>query len=101
MYVSDYGYAASPENWQTALYNYNTAASTDNNWLYSNSTDLTISKQSTIGNYAFRINDNGQVSAVQTRYGSSLTRPSFYLDSNVTLKSGSGSINDPYRLQIT
>ena len=34
MYVSEYGYAASPENWNTALNNYANDTNRNNNWLY-------------------------------------------------------------------
>ena len=34
MYVSEYGYAASPENWNTPLNNYANDTNRNNNWLY-------------------------------------------------------------------
>ena len=34
MYPSDYGYAASPENWNTILYNYDNDTNRNNNWMY-------------------------------------------------------------------
>ena len=61
IYASDYGYAASPENWITDLGSYNISANTDNNWMFMGFTDWTISRDSSRMNYAFRINDIGNV----------------------------------------
>ena len=54
MYVSDYGYAASPANWSTALYNYDNA--TNNNWMYMGTYEWTISRRSDTTVSAFLVN---------------------------------------------
>ena len=103
MYVSDYGYAASPENWIKSLdyvdgtNDYSNSTNTDNNWLYSASYEWTISRCSVNANLAFRVGNTGLVylDSVSTRNG---VRPSFYLESSVEFSGGSGSSADPYRI---
>ena len=98
MYVSDYGYGASPEKWTTALYeeNYGT-----DNWLYLG------------GNYEWLISRTSDDSAfyVHSFYGGRVNyayvsnpdavRPSFYLESSVGISGGTGTASDPYRLVYT
>ena len=103
MYVSDYRYAASPENWIKSLdyvdgtNDYSNSTNTDNNWLYSASYEWTISRCSVNANLAFRVGNTGLVylDSVSTRNG---VRPSFYLESSVEFSGGSGSSADPYRI---
>ena len=101
MYVSDYGYGASPEKWTTALYeeNYGT-----DNWLYIEASEWLISRNADITGAAFRVNSGvffGGVSVVGDRVVRAyVVRPSFYLESNVSLQGGSGTSSDPYRLAV-
>ena len=92
MYVSDYGYAALPENWTTVLDKYNLVSS--NNWLYTSS-EWTISPNTSTGGYAF--NASGYVSINGVEYPLDV-RPSFYLTSSTSYVSGSGSSADPIRI---
>ena len=99
MYVSDYGFAASPSAWTTTLYNYdgNDAKGTSIktiNWMYMGYYDWTISRFSDYSNYAFYVYYNGYVynNYVNDYYG---VRPSFNLSSSITYVSGSGSAVDP------
>ena len=98
MYVSDYGYAASPENWNTTLSNYANDTNRNNNWMYMGAYEWTITRRSDNTNYAFRVTDSGNVNnlRVNLNYG---VRPSFYLNSNVSYVSGDGSQNSPFRIQ--
>ena len=98
MYVSDYGYAASPENWNTTLSNYANDTNRNNNWMYMGAYESTITRRSDNTNYAFRVTDSGNVNnlRVNLNYG---VRPSFYLNSNVSYVSGDGSQNSPFRIQ--
>jgi len=102
MYVSDYGFAASPSAWTTTLYNYdgNDAKGTSIktiNWMYMGYYDWTISRRS--GNSdssssAFAVGYYGYVSDDDV-YDNNGVRPSFNLLSSITYVSGSGSAVDP------
>ena len=97
MYVSEYGYATSPENWNTALNNYANDTNRNNNWLYMGAPEWTISRSSDGSNGVFVVDVVGGVvyGYVFFRDG---VRPSFSLESSVVLSGGSGSSADPYRL---
>ena len=97
MYVSDYGYAASPENWQTALYSYNNVTIKNNNWLYLGDFDWTISRSLNFTGDAFIVNYTGYtyINDVDDNYA---IRPVFYLKSNATLMNGMGTSSDPYHI---
>ena len=99
MYVSDYGFAASPSAWTTTLYNYdgNDAKGTSIktiNWMYMGYYDWMISRFSDDSRGAFGVGYNGFVydDNVHGSYG---VRPSFNLSSSITYVSGSGSAVDP------
>ena len=95
MYVSDYGYGASEEYWTTELYNYEPTV--DSNWMHLGSNEWTISRSSGYTNRAFRVGDAGYVNSNYV-YNSLAVRPSFYLESDVTYASGSGSMTDPLKI---
>ena len=66
MYVTDYGFAASPSAWTTTLYNYdgNDAKGTSIktiNWMYMGYYDWMISRYSDNSNNAFIVNNDGNV----------------------------------------
>ena len=99
MYVSDYGFAASPSAWTTTLYNYdgNDAKGTSIktiNWMYMGYDDWMISRISGDSGFAFFVTSFGRVdrSNVSDLNG---VRPSFNLSSSITYVSGSGSAVDP------
>ena len=123
MYVSDYGYAASPDNWQTDMLDYGF----DNNWMESGLYEWTITR---LGHTSY--NDVTQNSNIDNQYNAEflagepttgldqafciwpgagvngfgvsnedyIVRPTFYLKANVVLESGTGISIDPYRIQI-
>ena len=99
MYVSDYGFAASPSAWTTTLYNYdgNDAKGTSIktiNWMYMGYYDWMISRTSDISLYAFLVYNDGRVDGnLVSNYAG--VRPSFNLLSSITYVSGSGSAVDP------
>ncbi len=100
MYVSDYGYAASPENWKTALEDYSSPI-TSSNWLYNGSyTEWVITPRSDFEDLVYYVFSNGQVTYldVDGYYGGPRVRPVFYLNSNATLVSGDGTRSNPYRI---
>ena len=99
MYVSDYGFAASPSAWTTTLNNYdvNDAKGTSIktiNWMYMGYYDWMISRHSDDSDYAFFVYYDGYVfdDLVSYNFG---VRPSFNLSSSITYVSGSGSMSDP------
>ena len=99
MYVSDYGFAASPSAWTTTLYNYdgNDAKGTSIktiNWMYMGYYDWMISRSSDYSDYAFYVYYNGSVFYYYVN-GNLGVRPSFNLSSSITYVSGSGSAVDP------
>ena len=98
MYVSDYGYAASPDNWSTALYSYDNYTNRNNNWMFMGTHEWTISRSSDSTSGAFSVNIAGTVYATYVVSGDDGVRPSFYLESSVVLSGGSGSSANPYRI---
>ena len=99
MYVTDYGFAASPSAWTTTLNNYdgNDAKGTSIktiNWMYMGYYDWMISRCSDYSDNAFGVYYNGYVGydLVNDFNG---VRPSFNLLSSITYVSGSGSAVDP------
>ena len=102
MYVSDYGFAASPSAWTKTLHSYigNDANGTSIktiNWMYMGVLDWTISLNSDDLYNAFDVLSGGYVDADFVS-GNSGVRPSFNLLSSVKYVSGSGSMSDPIRI---
>ncbi len=97
MYVSDYGYAASPEYWLTTMEWYSQAI--DSNWIYINNLhQWTISKNTDNIEEAFYIQWNGDILTDDTVGGAEAVRPTFYLNSDVAYISGNGTQSDPFRI---
>ena len=95
MYVSDYGFAASQEAWTTKLDSYD--SNTSKNWLYLGSPEWTISRDSGTTSYAFYVHSVGVVFNGLVTY-SLVVRPSFNLLSSAKYVSGSGTIENPIRI---
>ena len=98
MYVSDYGYAASPENWTTNLGSYNNDTNRNNNWMFMGLNEWTISRSTDISFIAFFVYDSGYVGNDLVYDFARGVRPSFYLESSVQYVRGSGSQADPLRI---
>ena len=98
MYVSDYGYGASPEKWTTALNedNYGT-----DNWMYMGDIEWLISRVTVSTALAFyvRSNSGGIVYGVGVGFAYAV-RPSFSLTSTATISSGTGTSSDPFVLNL-
>ena len=94
MYVSDYGFAASPDAWTLTMSSYNNTTAKNNNWMYMGLYEWTISRNADYSNDAFYVNYDGLVHnyGVDFNYG---VRASFSLESSVSYVSGSGSMSDP------
>ena len=98
MYVSDYGFAASPNYWTTNMRYYNSAIS--NNWMNIGISEWTISPESSNSNNAFTVNSSGTISnGASGVYSGYRVRPVFYLNSDVEYVSGTGTQSDPIRIQ--
>ncbi len=98
MYLSDYGYAASPSAWTKILSSYD--ENDDNgtsiptiNWLIG-LTEWTITRRSESESIAFTVNNTGHIFDDFTN-SLNAVRPSFSLVSSVTYASGSGTQSDP------
>ena len=99
MYVSDYGYAASPANWTTTLSNYANDTNRNNNWMFMGLSEWTISRGSDFTNSVLGVHSEGLVNDLSVGNGLGV-RPSFYLKSNVAITGGTGTSSDPYRLAL-
>ena len=102
MYVSDYGFAASPSAWTKTLGDYdgtdaNGTSIKTINWMYMGYNEWTISRHSDNTNSAFFVNSTGNVLGSNVRSDNGV-RPSFNLESSVKYVSGSGSMSDPVRV---
>ena len=95
MYVSDYGYGASEEYWTTELNNYEPTV--DSNWMYLGTYEWLISRSSDNTDFAFYVYGTGYVN-ISDVLSAIAVRPSFYLESDVTYASGSGSMTDPLKI---
>ena len=102
MYVSDYGFAASPSAWTKILGDYdgtdaNGTSIKTINWMYMGYNEWTISRHFDNTNSAFFVNSTGNVLGSNVRSDNGV-RPSFNLESSVKYVSGSGSMSDPVRV---
>ena len=102
MYVSDYGFAASPSAWTKILGDYdgtdaNGTSIKTINWMYMGYNDWTISCVSNDTILVFDVRSNGVVNSGDASYTREV-RPSFNLESSVKYVSGSGSMSDPVRV---
>ena len=94
MYVSDYGFAASPDAWTLTMSSYNNTTATNNNWMYMGLYEWTISRYADYSSVAFYVSYGGSVNGDGV-YDDIGVRASFNLESSVSYVSGSGSMSDP------
>lgn len=92
LYASDYGYGADPEYWHLMLRNYTDA--NKKNWLYNEEDEWVISSAIVDSLSVFFISSSG----INTNFSTTrhAIRPTFYLNTNIIYKSGTGTENDPY-----
>ena len=95
MYVSDYGYAASPANWTTYLRDYNDI--TNNNWLYLGDDEWTTTPTTAYTSSVYNIGHSGYLTDTYVDFDYQI-RPVFYLNTNVGISDGIGTSVNPYRL---
>ena len=98
MYVSDYGFAASPSAWTTNMSSYNSTSIRDNNWMYMGLSEWTISRDSSVSTLAFRVHSTGYLINYTVYHLNGVVRPVFYLTSSITYNRGSGTAADPVRI---
>ena len=94
MYVSDYGFAASPDAWTLIMSSYNNTTATNNNWMYMGLYEWTISRRADNSDRAFIVYNDGFVNNNRVNNFNGV-RASFNLESSVSYVSGSGSMSDP------
>ena len=94
MYVSDYGFAASPDAWTLTMSSYNNTTATNNNWMYMGLYEWTISRYADDSDTAFFVYYDGGVFSSYVNISCGV-RASFNLESSVSYVSGSGSMSDP------
>ena len=95
MYVSDYVYASSSNNWTASLYDYGNSTDPNEGWLYLGVYEWTISRYSGTSDDAWIVFADGYLTVVIDVFGATAVRPSFYLTSSTTYVSGSGAATDP------
>ena len=101
MYVSDYTFAASNSYWTTELTDYSNAK--NSNWLYLGVDEWTITRAEDVmpfyTDYAFAVRETGSVDSGRGEVLQNAIRPAFYLNSNITFVSGTGTRSNPYRIK--
>ena len=128
LYVSDYLYGAAPKNWNkqpfTGTWTYKNdgitldkfgnpvgsfnakeidndyRSATDSNWLYMGLWEWLITQRYDSPVIAFDVAAPGLVVSGYVGPDARVVRPSFYLDSSVKYKGGTGTASDPYMLAV-
>lgn len=103
IYANEYGYGIWKKRWTIPMKSYENYA--DQNWLNMGLKEWTISH----GDYVLISTNEGYAACIKKGagidYGSVNTgypvRPTFYISSDITLASGSGTKSDPYILSIS
>ena len=104
MYVSDYGFAASPSAWTTTLYKYggndvNGTSIKTINWMYMGHNEWTMVPTSSGSYNVFDLNDSGNLSYGSANHGYG-SRPVLYLKDSVLYAGGSGTKDSPITLVV-
>lgn len=97
MYKSDYGYATDIRKCNIQVNLYNSSECTENNWLFLGSREWIMG--TTENNYykAYIVAENGAVETYSLTSEANV-RPTLYLKTEQTIKSGTGTLADPYQL---
>lgn len=100
MYTSDYGYATDIRKCNIQVNLYNSSECTENNWLFLGSREWIMG--TTENNYykAYIVAENGAVGTYSLTSEANV-RPTLYLKTEQTIKSGTGTLADPYQLQVS
>ena len=98
MYVSDYGFATPTSDWTEAITDAVLITNVGDNWMYMGDGEWTISRRSDSSEDVFISMNNGPSGVVDVWDNSCSVRPVFYLNTDVTYVSGTGTQTDPYRI---
>ena len=102
MYVSDYGYSvknASCNHSSKSLGSYGTTSCGGSAWILKNGYEWTLSPSSGSAGDVFYVSDYAEANYYIARDASGV-RPVLYLNSNVYITGGDGSINNPFQVGL-
>ena len=99
MYVSDYGFAASPSAWTTTLFNYSNSSITSVNWMYMGLSEWTITPSSSSSYSVLYLYFNGTLYSIGAYIGYG-ARPVLYLKSSASYAGGTGTKDSPITLVV-
>ena len=102
MYASDYGYSvknSSCNHSSTSLGSYNKTACGGSAWVLKNGYEWTLSPDSSYAYFVFSVDYDAGVGDGNACYGLG-ARPVLYLNSNVYITGGDGSINNPFQVGL-
>ena len=113
IYVSDYYYAANPIFWSYPGFTnfahpdlngnygseYDYRAAVNDNWIYMGLYEFTMTRLSEDNVSIYVIYDSGSMHTTLSYGTYDAFRPVFYLNSNVTYVSGTGTQSDPFRIK--
>ncbi len=102
MYASDYGYSvknSSCNHSSTSLLSYGKTACGGSAWMLKNAYEWTLSTHSIDTNLVFYVGRGAGVTNYYANYGDA-ARPVLYLNSNVYITGGDGSINNPFQVGL-
>lgn len=101
-YVSDYGYAINPSKWSSNTESINGTITSYDNWMFMELGDWSITRlasEDSHESFDFIFSFGSVIIGTLPNDNNEQTlRPVFYLNSNVNLIEGSGTISDPYRI---
>ena len=101
IYVSDYLYASNPEYWgEISDFNFSEIMTESYLDLGYGIIDWTLSRYTNEPNMIFTAHLGVSIGGSSQSGSAVVTRPVFYLNSNVVYSSGDGSIDNPYRIEI-
>ena len=99
MYVSDYGFAATPSAWTSNMRDYSSSAIISVNWMYMGHDEWTITPNSSYSVSTFYLRYSGTLDDIGTYYGNG-ARPVLYLKASVAYAGGSGTKDSPITLVV-
>ena len=103
MYASDYGYSvknSSCNHSSISLYYYHATACGGSAWMLKNGYEWTVSPDSSDANRVFNVIYNAEVNNFSFANRGHGARPVLYLNSNVYITGGDGSINNPFQVGL-
>ncbi len=98
IYMSDYGYAAEPNSWNTSMGGYTANSIYLSDWLFNGEHQWSMVPNSSSSSYAWVLNSVGEGRNSRSCYGNEV-RPVLYLNSEVRITSGTGSETEPFLLE--